>query len=115
MRDSLYAKPVASRIILRPILATLVLHLLMIAALTMNWGGFDESRTVKPTVVPKVIHARLVDVSELKPKKVSKPAAEAKPTQGSARTCTNTCATPGHDPVLVVLPVDVLLFSVSGT
>lgn len=78
MTDSLYAKPVASRIILRPILATLVLHLLMIVALTMNWEGFDESRTVKPTVVPRVIHARLVDVSELKPKKVSKPAAKPK-------------------------------------
>jgi TonB family protein len=78
MRDSLYATPAASRIILRPILATLVLHLLMIVALTMNWSGFDESRTVKPTVVPKVIHARLVDVSELKPKKVSKPAAKPK-------------------------------------
>ena len=79
MRDSLYAKPVASRIILRPILATLVLHLLMIVALTMNWDGFDENRTVKPTAVPKVIYARLVDVSELKPKKVSKPAAKPKP------------------------------------
>ena len=78
MRDSLYAKPVASRIVLRPMLATLVLHLLMIVALTMNWGGFDENRTVKPTVVSTVIHARLVDVSELKPKKVSKPAAKPK-------------------------------------
>jgi TonB family protein len=78
MSDSLYAKPVAARIILRPMLATLVLHVLMIVALTMNWGGFDDNRIVKPTVVPKVIHARLVDVSELKPKKVSKPAAKPK-------------------------------------
>ena len=79
MSDSIYAKPIAPRIILRPILATLVLHGLMIFMLTTNWAGLDEQRTIKPRVVPKVIHARLVDASELKPKKVAKSAVKPKP------------------------------------
>ena len=71
--DSIYAKPVAPRIILRPILATVALHGLMVFMLTTNWAGFEEPRTIKPRVIPKVIHARLVDASELKPKKAAKP------------------------------------------
>ena len=72
MSDSIYAKPAATRIILRPILATLVLHGLMVVMLTSNWSGLDEQRTIKARVIPKVINARLVDASELKPKKVTK-------------------------------------------
>ena len=79
MADSIYAKPVAPRIVLRPILATLALHGLMIFMLTNNWDGLDDQRTIKPRVIPKVIHARLVDASELKPKKAAKPAAKPKP------------------------------------
>ncbi len=79
MSDSIYAKPVAPRIILRPILATLALHGLMIFMLTTNWAGLDEQRTIKPRLIPKVIHARLVDASELKPKKVAKPAVKPRP------------------------------------
>jgi len=70
--DSIYAKPALSRIIVRPILATLVLHALMLFMLTSNWSGMDEQRIIKARVTPKVIHARLVDASELKPKKAAK-------------------------------------------
>ena len=77
--DSIYARPVASRIILRPVLATLALHGLMIFMLTTNWAGFEQQRTIKHRVIPKVIHARLVDASELKPKKVAKTVAKPKP------------------------------------
>jgi len=77
VNTSIYAKPVAPRIVYRPILATLVLHGLMLYFLTVNWtdtGG--EVTRVKP--VPRVINARLVDVSEFKPKPKPKPAAKPK-------------------------------------
>ena len=79
MNDSIYAKPVAPRIILRPVLATLALHGLMIFMLTTNWSGLDEQRIIKPRVIPKVIHARLVDASQLKPKKASQSVVKPKP------------------------------------
>jgi len=75
--SSIYAKPVAPRIVLRPALASVVLHGLLLFALTANWA--DSNRkviTVKPA--PKVINARLVDASEFKPKPAPKPA-PAKP------------------------------------
>lgn len=77
MGASIYAKPVAPRVIVRPMLATLALHALVIGAMTVNWESQDTSIVkVKPT--PKVINARLVDVSELKPKKVAKPTPKPK-------------------------------------
>jgi len=76
--ESIYAKPVVPRIIVRPMLATLFLHALMIVALTTNWAGTEEQRIIKPRVIPKVIHARLVDASELKPKKAAKPVVKPK-------------------------------------
>ena len=78
MNVSIYAKPKAPRIVLRPALATLVLHGLMIYALTVNWASQD-STVVKVKPAPKVINAKLVDASDLKPKKVPKPAAKPKP------------------------------------
>ena len=77
MSDSIYAKPVLPRIIVRPILATLALHALMLFMLTANWSDTDQQRIIKPRPAPKVIHARLVDASELKSSKVAKP--EVKP------------------------------------
>jgi colicin import membrane protein len=76
--SSVYAKPVFPRIILRPALATLVLHALMIIALTINWAS-QESTVVKVKPAPRIINAKLVDVSQFKPKKVAKPVAKAKP------------------------------------
>ena len=77
MNTSVYAKPVAPRIIFRPVLATLVLHGLMLYFLTANWAGSEvEVTRVKP--VPRVINARLVDVSDFKPKPKPKPKAKPK-------------------------------------
>ncbi len=60
-------RPVGPRIILRPALATVVLHAVLLAALTVNWVS-SEPRVIKAQVIPKAINARLVDASELKPK-----------------------------------------------
>ncbi|MEP4146682.1 MAG: cell envelope integrity protein TolA [Halioglobus sp.] len=76
--DSVYAKPVAPRIIVRPALVSLALHALLLAAMTMNWAS-SESEVVKVKPVPKVINARLVDVSEFQPKPKPKPRAKPKP------------------------------------
>ncbi len=78
MNASIYAKPKGPRIILRPALATLVLHGLMIFALTVNWAAQD-SKVVKVKPTPQVINAKLVDASDLKPKKAPKPVAKPKP------------------------------------
>ena len=74
--SSIYAKPVVPRIVLRPALASVLLHGLLLFFLTANWA--DSTRdviTVKPQ--PKVINARLVDASEFKPKPKPKPVAPA--------------------------------------
>jgi len=77
VNTSIYAKPVAPRIVFRPVLATLVLHGLMLYFLTANWAGSEvEVTRVKP--VPRVINARLVDVSDFKPKPKPKPKAKPK-------------------------------------
>ena len=77
--SSIYAKPITPRIVLRPALASVFLHGLMLFLLTANWA--DSTRdviTVKPQ--PMVINARLVDASELKPKpKPAPPKAAPKP------------------------------------
>ena len=76
--DSVYAKPVAPRIIVRPAMVSLALHALLLAALTVNWAS-SESEVVKVKPIPKVINARLVDVSEFQPKPKPKPRAKPKP------------------------------------
>ncbi len=69
--------PAAPRIVVRPVLATLVLHGLMLYFLTANWAGSEvEVTRVKPA--PRVINARLVDVSDFKPKPKPKPVAKPK-------------------------------------
>jgi TonB family protein len=74
MNTSVYSKPVAPRIVLRPLLVTLLLHGLMIYLLTVNWTSSD-SEIVRVKPAPKVINARLVDVSEFQPKPKPKPPA----------------------------------------
>jgi colicin import membrane protein len=77
VNTSIYAKPVAPRIFVRPVLATLVLHGLMLYFLTVNWAGSEvEVTRVKPA--PRIINARLVDVSDFKPKPKPKPKAKPK-------------------------------------
>lgn len=82
MNGSIYAKPATPRIIVRPLLVTLALHGLLVYLMTMNWD-FGERDTVRVKPAPKVINARLVDISELqskpKPKPQSKPKVVAKP------------------------------------
>jgi TonB family protein len=77
VNTSIYAKPVAPRIVVRPILATLVLHGLMLYFLTANWAG-SEVEVTRVKHVPRVINARLVDVSDFKPKPKPKPKAKPK-------------------------------------
>jgi colicin import membrane protein len=77
VNSSVYAKPVSPRIVLRPALATLVLHGLMLYMLTVNWSGM-EREVIKVQPAPKVINARLVDVSEFRPKPKPKPKAKPK-------------------------------------
>lgn len=83
MSDSIYAKPVLPRIVVRPALASIALHTVLLFLLTYNWMGSEPKVvTVKPAP-PKFINARLVDVSEFqpkpKPKPQSKPKTKAKP------------------------------------
>ena len=67
MNTSIYAKPVMPRIVLRPALATALLHGLLIYLLTANWTSMERERIrIKPA--PNVINARLVDAAELQPK-----------------------------------------------
>jgi len=77
VNSSVYAKPVSPRIVLRPALATLALHGLMLYMLTVNWSGM-EREVIKVQPAPKVINARLVDVSEFRPKPKPKPKAKPK-------------------------------------
>ncbi len=75
---SIYAKPVVPRIVVRPALASVLLHALLLLMLTANWAdSTSKVITVKPA--PKVINARLVDASELKPKPKAAPKPVAKP------------------------------------
>ncbi|MFK7977497.1 MAG: cell envelope integrity protein TolA [Halioglobus sp.] len=66
----------APRIVVRPLLITLLLHGLMLAALMVNLTP-EKPKVVKVKPAPKVINARLVDVSEFQPK--PKPKAKPKP------------------------------------
>jgi colicin import membrane protein len=76
--SSIYAKPVVPRIVVRPALASVLLHALLVIALTANWvDSTSKVITVKPA--PKVINARLVDASDLKPKPKAAPKPAAKP------------------------------------
>lgn len=77
MSSSIYAKPTAPRIILRPALVSILLHVLIIYLMTVNWSG-SEREIVRSKPAPKVINARLVDVSEFRPKPKPKPKAAPK-------------------------------------
>jgi colicin import membrane protein len=76
---SIYAKPVVPRIVVRPALASVLLHALLLVALTANWAD-STARVITAKPAPTVINARLVDASELKPKpKATPPRPVAKP------------------------------------
>ena len=65
-------------IVWRPLAITLLLHSMLLYALTFNWDSSSEV-TVKPRVTPRYIEARLIDVEQLKPQKKPKPKATPKP------------------------------------
>ncbi len=76
--SSIYAKPVVPRIVVRPALASVLLHALILVAVTVNWtDSTREVIRVKPA--PMVINARLVDASEFRPKPKPKPVAKPAP------------------------------------
>ena len=89
---SIYAKPVVPRIVVRPALASVLLHALVLFMLTANWvDSTREVVTVKPA--PRIINARLVDASEFKPKPkpaptkpAPRPAAKSKPKPAPAKS-----------------------------
>ncbi|MEP0202788.1 MAG: cell envelope integrity protein TolA [Halioglobus sp.] len=72
MSDSAYAKSPGNRIILRPLLATLALHAIMVFALTANWSGFEQ-KTIVAKTQPAIVNATLVDMEQFKPKPKPKP------------------------------------------
>lgn len=55
------------RIVVRPALATLILHGLLLYVLTANWSSMDRER-IKIKPAPQVINARLVSASDLQAK-----------------------------------------------
>lgn len=68
MNPSIYAKPVIPRIVVRPALATLLLHGLLVFFMTANWASTERER-IKAKPMPNLVNARLVDVSDLQPKR----------------------------------------------
>lgn len=89
--DSVYAKPVAPRIIVRPALASLALHGLLVAFLVFNWVDMSAPKTIEAKVIPpQVINARLVDVSEIQAKPKPKPKAKPKPAAKTKRKVATT-------------------------
>jgi len=72
VNTSVYAKPVMPRIVVRPALATVLLHGLLLYLLTANWSSMERERIrIKPA--PNVINARLVDAAELQAKPKPQP------------------------------------------
>lgn len=64
---------------LLPILATILLHGLLLAVLVLRWQTDADARTIEAKVLPpSAINATLIDASSLKPKK-SKPKPKAPP------------------------------------
>lgn len=84
----------AERIIFwRPAFISVLLHALVVAGMTMNWvAQSDPTPAVK--VQPRYVQARLIDASELKPrKKVRKPAPKTVPAaKPVARQATKTAS-----------------------
>ena len=99
MSDSVYAKPVVPRIVVRPALVSVFLHGLVIYLMTVNWSA-SETDVVKVKPAPRVINARLVDVSEFKPKPKPKPAKTARKPKPAAKVAPK----PKPKPAPVVKP-----------
>jgi colicin import membrane protein len=103
VNTSIYAKPVAPRIIVRPALASVVLHALVIYLMTVNWSASDNTEVLKVKPVPKAINARLVDVSEFRPKPKPKPKPRTKP-RSKPKPTARAAAKPKPKPKPVAKP-----------
>ena len=68
----------------RPALLTLLLHGIMLYALTINWSSATET-VVKPVKTPRYIQARLIEVQPPKAKPVKKPASKPRTTSPKPR------------------------------
>lgn len=101
--ESVYAKPVMPRIILRPALASLALHALVLVAMTVNWPS-SEPEVVKVKPAPTVINARLVDASEFQPKPKPKPKPKAQPKPKPVAAKPKPAARPKPKPVAKPTP-----------
>lgn len=101
--ESVYAKPVMPRIILRPALASLALHALVLVAMTVNWPS-AEPEVVKVKPAPTVINARLVDASEFQPKPKPKPKPKAQPKPKPVAAKPKPAARPKPKPVAKPTP-----------
>jgi len=73
MTASIFASPPMPRVVVRPALATLLLHGLMLYLLTVNLSC-SERATVQVKPAPQVIHAQLVEASALRPQPAPAPA-----------------------------------------
>lgn len=73
MSGSVYAKPAVERVMLWPLVATFILHGIMIYALTVNWSSSTDDKIITPTVIPQIVNATLVDIDEFRPKPKPKP------------------------------------------
>ena len=60
-----------------PVVATIIMHALMILAVTANWQS-SEDNIITPTVIPQIVNATLVSIDEFRPKP-KPPVAKPKP------------------------------------
>ena len=63
MNTSVYAKPVMPRIVVRPALATIALHALLIYMVAVGWSC-SERDTIRVAPAPKAINRHTVEASQ---------------------------------------------------
>jgi colicin import membrane protein len=88
-------------IIWRPLIITLLLHVLLLYVLTLNLSSQQEV-SVKPRLAPRYIEARLVTAESLKPKPKPrvKPRSTPKPTAQARKPATRSAATAATKPAV---------------
>lgn len=74
----LYEPIQSSGIVVRPLVATVILHAILLSLMSANWVS-ERTITVKPREYAKAIDARLIDAQTLKPKPKASPKPKAKP------------------------------------
>jgi len=79
-------------IIWRPLIITLLLHVLLLYVLTLNLSSQREV-SVKPRLAPRYIEARLVTAESLRPQPKPKPRPAAKPTAQTRKPAAQSSAT----------------------